>query len=100
MVEIHREEREVELADRSRLPYDALVLATGSIPTLPPIRGLVRIDGRLDERVHAFRSLDDCLRLDAAVSTGSTTGEPGGRSWWAVACSASRSPGHWGFAAW
>lgn len=67
VVEIHRDEREVELADRSRLPYDALVLATGSIPTLPPIRGLVRIDGRLDERVHAFRSLDDCRRLDAAV---------------------------------
>jgi NAD(P)H-nitrite reductase large subunit len=67
VVEIHRDEREVELADRSRVPYDALVLATGSIPTLPPIRGLVRIDGRLDERVHAFRSLDDCLRLDAAV---------------------------------
>jgi NAD(P)H-nitrite reductase large subunit len=67
VVEIHREEREVELADRSRLAYDALVLATGSIPTLPPIRGLVRVDGRLDERVHAFRSLDDCLRLDAAV---------------------------------
>ena len=67
VVEIHRAQQEVELADRSRLPYDALVLATGSIPTLPPIRGLVRIDGRLDERVHAFRSLDDCRRLDAAV---------------------------------
>src|SRR5688572_5220260 len=77
VVEIHRDECEVELADRSRLPYDALVLATGSIPTLPPIRGIVRVDGRLDDRVHAFRSLDDCLRLDAAVSmssTGSTTG--------------------------
>ena len=69
VVEIHRAEREVELADRSRVPYDVLVLATGSIPTLPPIRGLVRVDGRLDERVHAFRSLDDCLRLDAAVAT-------------------------------
>lgn len=67
VVEIHREDREVELADRSRVPYDALVLATGSIPTLPPIRGLVRVDGRLDERVHAFRSLDDCRRLAAAV---------------------------------
>jgi assimilatory nitrate reductase electron transfer subunit len=67
VVEIHRSDREVELADRSRLPYDALVLATGSIPTLPPIRGLVQVDGRLDERVHAFRSLDDCLRLDVAV---------------------------------
>jgi assimilatory nitrate reductase electron transfer subunit len=67
VVEIHRDEKELELADRSRLPYDALVLATGSIPTLPPIRGLVRMDGQLDERVHAFRSLADCLRLDAAV---------------------------------
>ncbi|CAI9400977.1 FAD-dependent oxidoreductase [Nocardioides sp. T2.26MG-1] len=66
-VEIHRDEREVELADRTRVAYDRLVLATGSIPTLPPIRGLVRVDGRLDTRVHAFRSLDDCRRLDAAV---------------------------------
>ena len=71
VVEIHREEREVELADRSRVPYDRLVLATGSIPTLPPIRGLVRVDGRLHEKVHAFRTLADCQRLDAAISTGS-----------------------------
>jgi assimilatory nitrate reductase electron transfer subunit len=69
VVEIHREEREVELADRSRVGYDRLVLATGSIPTLPPIRGLVRVDGRLDERVHAFRTLDDCHRLGAALPT-------------------------------
>jgi len=68
VVEIHREEREVELADRSRVPYDRLVLATGSIPTLPPIRGLVRMDGRLHEKVHAFRTLDDCRRLSAAVT--------------------------------
>jgi NAD(P)H-nitrite reductase large subunit len=67
IVEIHREEREVELADRSRVPYDRLVLATGSIPTLPPIRGLVRMDGRLHEKVHAFRTLDDCQRLDTAI---------------------------------
>lgn len=67
VVEIHRAEREVELADRSRVAYDALVLATGAIPTLPPIRGLVQVDGRLHEKVHAFRSLEDCRRLDAAV---------------------------------
>jgi len=69
VVDIHREEREVELADRSRVPYDRLVLATGSIPTLPPIRGLVQLDGRLHEKVHAFRSLDDCTRLLEAVPT-------------------------------
>jgi NAD(P)H-nitrite reductase large subunit len=67
VAEVHRHEREVELVDGSRVPYDVLVLATGSIPTLPPIRGLVRLDGRLHEKVHAFRSLADCLRLDTAV---------------------------------
>ena len=51
-----RRPREVELVDGSRVAYDRLVLATGSIPTLPPIRGLVRLDGRLHPKVHAFRS--------------------------------------------
>jgi len=72
VVELHTGQREVELADRSRVPYDALVLATGSIPTLPPIRGLVRLDGQLHQKVHAFRSLEDCRRLGAAT--------PGARS--------------------
>ena len=68
VVEIHRADREIELADTSRVAYDVLVLATGSVPTIPPIRGIVRVDGRLDDRVHAFRSLADCRRLDEAVS--------------------------------
>lgn len=70
VVDVHREEREVELADRSRVPYDRLVLATGSNPTLPPIRGLVRLDGQLHEKVHAFRSLADTARLLEALATG------------------------------
>lgn len=78
VVEVHRAEREVELADRTRVPYDVLVLATGSIPTLPPIRGLVRLDGRLHEKVHAFRSLEDCLRLDRAVPGARTAVVVGG----------------------
>ncbi len=64
---VDREHRDVMLVDGTCVPYDRLVLATGSIPTLPPIRGLVRTDGRLHERVHAFRSLDDCHRLMAAL---------------------------------
>lgn len=59
--------RDVMLVDGEVVPYDRLVLATGSLPTLPPIRGLVRPDGRLHPRVHAFRSLDDCRRLLAAL---------------------------------
>lgn len=64
---VDRAHRDVMLVDGTVLPYDRLVLATGSIPSLPPIRGLVRLDGRLHERVHAFRSLDDCTRLMEAV---------------------------------
>ena len=86
VVEIHRDEREVELADRSRLPYDALVLATGSIPTLPPIRGIGpdrRPAGRAGARVPEPR------RLPAPRRRGART--PGARSSSAAACSASRS---------
>lgn len=64
---LDRDLREVVLVDGDRVPYDTLVLATGALPTLPPIRGLVRLDGRLHPRLHSFRHLDDCHRLSAAV---------------------------------
>ncbi|WP_374454413.1 FAD-dependent oxidoreductase [Nocardioides sp.] len=67
VLEIDREAREVVLVDGERIAWDRLVLACGSIPTLPPIRGLVRRDGTLDPRVHPFRSLDDCRRLDESL---------------------------------
>jgi assimilatory nitrate reductase electron transfer subunit len=43
--------------------YDRLVLATGAEAVLPPIKGLVRDDGTLPDRVAAFRTLDDCRRI-------------------------------------
>ena len=70
VLEIDRANREVVLVDGERIAYDRLVLACGSIPTLPPIRGLVRRDGSLHPKVHPFRSLDDCRRLDAALAPG------------------------------
>jgi len=69
VLEIDRERNEVMLVDGTRIPYDRLVLATGSIPTLPPIRGLVQFDGQLHPKVHAFRSLKDCHELMAAVGS-------------------------------
>ncbi|MDZ5622545.1 FAD-dependent oxidoreductase [Nocardioides bizhenqiangii] len=70
VLEIERDLKDVMLVDGTIIEYDVLVLATGSIPTLPPIRGLVRMDGSLHESVHAFRSLDDCDRLLAALKAG------------------------------
>ncbi|CUR55476.1 putative assimilatory nitrate reductase (NADH) beta subunit [metagenome] len=69
VLEVDRAAHEVVLVDGSRLAYDTLVLATGSIPTLPPIRGLVRMDGQLHPKVHAFRSLADCEGLIAALES-------------------------------
>ncbi|WP_323792176.1 FAD-dependent oxidoreductase [Nocardioides sp.] len=76
---LDRGAREVVLVDGSSVPYDHLVLATGSLPTLPPIRGLVRLDGRLHERLHSFRHLDDCLRLSADVAGRLARAEATGR---------------------
>ena len=70
VLELDRERHEVMLVDGERIPYDKVVLATGSIPTLPPIRGLVQVDGQLHPKVHAFRSLRDCNDLMAAVDNG------------------------------
>lgn len=64
---VDRERKDVMLVDGTLFEYDVLVLATGSIPTLPPIRGLVRMDGSLHDAVHAFRSLADCERLVEAI---------------------------------
>jgi assimilatory nitrate reductase electron transfer subunit len=78
VLEIDRDAREVVLVDGDRVAYDRLVLACGSIPTLPPIRGLVRRDGTLHPKVHAFRSLADCRRLDDALVPGARAVVVGG----------------------
>lgn len=64
---IDREQRVVHCADGTSVAYDRLVLATGSNPVLPPLRG---ISGGLPDGVHPFRTLDDCAALSAAVRPG------------------------------
>lgn len=78
VLEIDRPAGEVMLVDGTRIPFDKLVLATGSIPTLPPIRGLVRFDGSLHPKVHAFRSLADCRGLSEAAVPGARAVVVGG----------------------
>lgn len=67
---IDRAGRTVRCADGSLIAYDTLVLATGSNPVLPPLRGLFTPDHQLPEGVHAFRTMDDCLGLSKAVRPG------------------------------
>ncbi|MFF8836869.1 NAD(P)/FAD-dependent oxidoreductase [Streptomyces sp. NPDC015130] len=67
-VRIDRAARTVECADGSLVGYDRLVLATGSNPVLPPLRGLR--GAALPAGVHPFRTLDDCLELRSVVRPG------------------------------
>ncbi|PXY32465.1 FAD-dependent oxidoreductase [Prauserella muralis] len=76
-VRIDRAERAVELADGSRVGYDALVLATGSRPWLPPVEGLT-VDGELAEGAVTFRTLDDCERILTAARAGAPVAVLGG----------------------
>jgi nitrite reductase (NADH) large subunit len=46
-------------------PYDVLVLATGSVPFLPPMDGMRRADGSLLPGVFSFRTLDDTRAMAA-----------------------------------
>ncbi|WP_225844718.1 NAD(P)/FAD-dependent oxidoreductase [Streptomyces sp. HPF1205] len=70
-VRLDRDERLVRCDDGSVLRYDRLVLATGSNPVLPPLRGLFgEGDLALPAGVHAFRTMDDCLALSAAAGPG------------------------------
>ncbi|KPC84802.1 nitrite reductase [Streptomyces sp. NRRL S-4] len=67
VVRIDRAERQVVCDDGSVTGYERLVLATGSNPVLPPLRGLGHM---LPDGVHPFRTLDDCLALRAAARPG------------------------------
>ncbi|SFC02234.1 NAD(P)/FAD-dependent oxidoreductase [Streptomyces aidingensis] len=71
VVRVDRAERRVVCDDGSLAGYDVLVLATGSNPVLPPLRGLFEPEGHdLPEGVHPFRTMDDSLALGAAVRPG------------------------------
>ncbi|NUS26313.1 MAG: NAD(P)/FAD-dependent oxidoreductase [Streptomyces sp.] len=69
---IDREARTVECADGSKIAYDTLVLATGSNPVLPPLRGLFA--GAYVSTAHRASGPD---RLSGRGSGGCP---PGGRS--------------------
>ena len=61
---IDRAARTLSTSDGDRIPYEHLVLATGSHAVLPPIDGLAE---PLPDRVAVFRTLDDCRRILATA---------------------------------
>jgi assimilatory nitrate reductase electron transfer subunit len=64
VVDVDRAARNVQLEDGSVLPYDVLVLATGSAAVLPEIDGLRTNGDELVEGAVAFRTLADCVAID------------------------------------
>jgi NAD(P)H-nitrite reductase large subunit len=54
--------REVYLSDGTVVPYDELLIATGSSPFVPPFKGLDTVEER-----YSFMTLDDALLLREAV---------------------------------
>jgi nitrite reductase (NADH) large subunit len=51
--------------DGTPVPYDKLIIATGSRPLVPPIEGVQMPDGRFKPGVFVFRTLEDCRAIAA-----------------------------------
>ena len=60
---IDRRAKTVYAAGGHLVPYDKLVIATGSVPFIPPIDKLHSDDGALRDGVYTFRTLDDCMNM-------------------------------------
>ncbi len=69
---IDRDKKVVKLDEDAELPYDKLVLATGSTPILPSIPG-VKLDG-----VHLLRTINDVDAIVKELESSSTIGVIGG----------------------
>lgn len=50
--------------------YDVAVLATGSVPTVPPLSGMTTAEGALLPGVFVYRTMDDCLRMRSHAHPG------------------------------
>lgn len=61
LVRLHPQRNTALLADGSEVRYEKLLLATGAAPTIPPIPGLDKV------QYHVLRTLDDALKLKAAI---------------------------------
>lgn len=69
VVDLDPAERVIGSDDGRSTRYDTLVLATGSLPMVPPVAGLTRPNGTLVEGAATFRTLDDCRKIVATAAT-------------------------------
>jgi assimilatory nitrate reductase electron transfer subunit len=67
VVHVDRGARAVTTSAGELLPYDALVLATGSTAIVPPVHGIAGPTGVLLPGVFVFRTIDDCDAIAAAA---------------------------------
>lgn len=66
VTEINPNKKEIALENGETFCYDRLLVATGSSPFLPPMKGLEMVDSRF-----TFQSLDDALALQSALTPAS-----------------------------
>lgn len=63
---VDAEAKKVILDNGEEIPYDKLLIATGSSPFIPPMNGLEKVEKRF-----TFQSLDDAKALEEAISADS-----------------------------
>lgn len=62
---INRAAKTVTGGNGLSVPYDQLLIATGSRPFVPSLEGLAKSDGTHKPGIFVFRTLDDCRRIEA-----------------------------------
>ena len=68
----------VETMDGESHRYDVAVIATGSQPRVPPLRGMTNDDGDLRPGVFIYRTMEDCLKMRARARPGDSAVVLGG----------------------
>jgi NAD(P)H-nitrite reductase large subunit len=68
VTQIDAKAKQVLLSDNSRVPYDKLLVATGSSAFVPPFEGLDSVKDKF-----TFMSLDDAHKIDAALAPALST---------------------------
>lgn len=60
---VARPHKAIHCDDGNWYPYDKLIIATGSRPSIPPIAALRKPNGEFRPGIFVFRTLDDCRKI-------------------------------------